>query len=173
MKTIVSLFSILIISSTLLAQNSEVAWSSFNMGFTEWQSGNIMIKSVVGQRFVGTTQQSNNQVISGFFADTLLGGKIVNVNDDEEFPTSYMLWQNYPNPFNPNTKISWQLPVRSQVTLKIYDLLGRVLKILMNEEKEAGHHSVEFTASDLPSGVYFYRLQSGSFIDTKKMLLLK
>jgi len=96
-------------------------------------------------------------------------------------PTGYSLSQNYPNPFNPSTKISWQLPVGSQQTLKIYDVLGNEITTLVDEYKPAGRYEVEFNAANLPSGVYFYQLRavdpsSGSgqgFVETKKMLLLK
>jgi N-acetylneuraminic acid mutarotase len=94
--------------------------------------------------------------------------------------TTYTLEQNYPNPFNPTTTIGFGIlasPNPSKggalVTLKIYDVLGNEVKILINEEKEAGYHLVDFNASELPSGVYFCRIQSGNFIDTKKMILLK
>ena len=99
----------------------------------------------------------------------------VGVEEDQKIQLTlrFFLEQNYPNPFNPSTKISWQLPFRSQVTIKIYDVLGREVKILMNEEKEAGYHSIDFNASDIPSGVYFYRIKAANFIDTKKMVLLK
>jgi len=103
--------------------------------------------------------------------------------DDESYlftPEIFLLEQNYPNPFNPSTKISWQLPVSSWQTLKVYDVLGNEVATLVNGEKEAGYHSIDFNGSDLPSGVYFYQLRtdlssiSGQvFIDTKKMLLLK
>lgn len=95
-------------------------------------------------------------------------------------PEIFELAQNYPNPFNPSTKISWQSPLSSWQTLKVYNVLGTEVATLVNEEKEAGHHSIDFNASELPSGVYFYRIQSSPstssgqvFIDTKKMLLLK
>lgn len=93
-------------------------------------------------------------------------------NEDVDLGT-YNLCQNFPNSFNPNTKISWQSPVSSWQTLKIFDVLGNEVATLFDEEKEAGYHTLEFNANDLPSGVYFYRLQAGSFIDTKKMLLVR
>jgi len=83
------------------------------------------------------------------------------------------LTQNYPNPFNPSTKIKYQIPELSFVTIKVYDVLGKEVTTLINEEKPAGSYEVEFDASRLPSGVYFYRLQAGSFIETKKMILLR
>jgi len=90
-----------------------------------------------------------------------------------DLPTKFTLNQNYPNPFNPNTKISWQSPVGSWQTLKIYDVLGNEVATLVNEEKPAGNYSVEFNASQLASGIYFYRLTVGSFVQTRKMILLK
>jgi len=99
---------------------------------------------------------------------------------DVRLLNKFTLEQNYPNPFNPTTKISWQSPVSSRQVLKVFDVLGNEIKTLVNEEKEAGYHSVDFNASELPSGVYFYRLQvysaSGgtkSFVQTRKMILLK
>ena len=86
---------------------------------------------------------------------------------------SFNLQQNYPNPFNPSTKISWQLPDGSKVSLKVYDLLGREVATLVNEYKQAGKFETEFYSANLPSGVYFYRIQAGEFIDTKKMILTK
>ncbi len=94
---------------------------------------------------------------------------------------SYKLYQNYPNPFNPSTIIRYQVPERSFVTLKVYDILGRLVAILVNEEKDYGIYSIEFSASDIDkniknlyaSGVYFYTLKAGEFISTKKLILLK
>jgi len=88
-------------------------------------------------------------------------------------PTFFELFQNYPNPFNPNTIISWQLPESKFVTLKIYDVLGNEVASPINEEKPAGIFEVEFNATALSSGVYFYSLQAGEFFDVKKMLLIK
>jgi len=88
-------------------------------------------------------------------------------------PVDYTLQQNYPNPFNPVTTISYSLPVKSEVELVIYNALGEEVMELANEEKEAGRYSVEVNATRLPSGIYFYRLQAGSFVETKKMVLMK
>ena len=104
--------------------------------------------------------------------------KIINIVqptgiDDQFLGSSFELLQNYPNPFNPTTKISWQSPVNSRQTLKVFDILGNEVATLVDEEMEAGYHSVDFSASELPSGVYFYRIQAGSFVETRKMMLLR
>ncbi|MCE1164520.1 MAG: T9SS type A sorting domain-containing protein [Bacteroidetes bacterium] len=88
-------------------------------------------------------------------------------------PTKYELTQNYPNPFNPTTKINFAIPKQGLVTMKIYDVLGREVKTLVNEVKQAGNYTVDFNAAEFASGVYFYKLQSGDFSDIKRMILVK
>jgi len=88
-------------------------------------------------------------------------------------PKVYSLSQNYPNPFNPVTKINFALPKQGMVTLKIYDVLGREVRSLVNEVKSAGNYSVDFNASEFASGVYFYRLESEGFSNIKRMMLIK
>ena len=98
---------------------------------------------------------------------------ITNVKNQSVQPSSFTLYQNYPNPFNPTTKIKYQLPEFSNVKLTIYDVLGRQIKTLVNQEKPAGNYEVEFDGTGLPSGVYFYRIEDGKFSDTKKFILMK
>ncbi len=86
---------------------------------------------------------------------------------------TFVLYDNYPNPFNPSTIIRYQLPIISHMTLKVYDVLGRLVKTLVNGNETAGRHEVTFEAGRLPSGVYFYCLTAGSYISMKKMMLLK
>ena len=88
-------------------------------------------------------------------------------------PREYVLEQNYPNPFNPGTKISWQSPVGSRQTLKVYDVLGNEVTTLVDEYREAGKYDVEFNSQGLSSGVYFYRLQTEGFTSTRKMVIMK
>jgi outer membrane protein assembly factor BamB len=90
-----------------------------------------------------------------------------------QIPLMFRLDQNYPNPFNPTTTIRYELPQKSQLTLSVYNVLGQQVATLVNREEEAGHHEVKFDGSNLSSGVYFYRLQAGSFVETRKLLLLK
>ena len=99
---------------------------------------------------------------------------VVGVEDGpNEVPTEFLLSQNYPNPFNPSTSIQYAVSSRQFVSLKIYDVLGNEIETLVNEEKPAGTFEVTWYAESLPSGVYFYKLSAGSYIETKKMLLLK
>jgi hypothetical protein len=88
-------------------------------------------------------------------------------------PTVYSLSQNYPNPFNPVTKISYGLPKSGLVTLKVFDMLGREVAYLVNEVKAAGTYTVDFNASQLSSGVYFYKIEMNGFSDIKKLMLIK
>lgn len=95
------------------------------------------------------------------------------VNEETELVTTYQLHQNYPNPFNPTTKIKFSVPESEVVQIKVYDVLGKEMQTLLNEYKQSGSYEVEFDASNLPSGVYFYRMISGSYLETKKMILLR
>lgn len=94
-------------------------------------------------------------------------------NEEQILPKEFSLNQNYPNPFNPSTNIPFSLPVKSHVLLKIYDLVGREVKLLVSEDLPAGNYSRQWVATGMPSGVYFYRIQAGNYITTKKLLLLK
>lgn len=106
-----------------------------------------------------------------------LTDELLGIEDEQQIPTSAYLEQNYPNPFNPSTKISWQTPVGSWQTLKVYDVLGNEVATLNDEYRPAGRYEVEFQSSagnrQLASGIYLYRLQAGSFVETRKMILLK
>ena len=106
------------------------------------------------------------------FYDTMFP---VNVDDNnyENILKTYILEQNYPNPFNPTTKIIYSVPQTSKVIIKVFDVLGNEIETLINEEKPAGTYELTWYAEALPSGVYFYQLKTGNFIETKKMILLK
>jgi len=92
---------------------------------------------------------------------------------DEYIITDFALLQNYPNPFNPSTSIQYAISSRQFVTLKVFDVLGKEVATLVNEEKSAGSYDIEFNASQLASGVYIYKIQAGDFVQTKKMILMK
>ena len=95
------------------------------------------------------------------------------ISNNTSTPKIYSLSQNYPNPFNPSTSIEYGLPRAGVVKLVVYDILGRVVSTLVNENKQAGSYRVSFNAENLASGVYFYRVESGDFSAVKKMLLIK
>jgi len=98
----------------------------------------------------------------------------VDVKSEEMvIPNEFVMNQNYPNPFNPTTRITYQIPELSFVTLKVFDVLGNEIKTLVNEEKPVGYYEIKFDASSLASGIYIYQLHAGSFIETKKMILLR
>jgi hypothetical protein len=122
----------------------------------------------IGFDFDGDTRSTTTPDIGADELDATPG-----VGNEETLPTEYALEQNYPNPFNPNTIISYQLPVSSEVTINVYDILGNEIATLVDEYKPAGRYEVEFSASTLPSGVYFYQLKAGEFVQTKKMILLR
>jgi hypothetical protein len=109
---------------------------------------------------------------NGTILHTTNGG-VSFVYDEKTQPTEFILEQNFPNPFNPTTTINYSVPQTSQVQIKIFDVLGDEIETLVNEEKAAGTYEVTWYAENLPSGVYFYQLRAGSFVETKKMLLLK
>jgi len=105
---------------------------------------------------------------------------ILNISEVENepsgiVPAQFTLFQNYPNPFNPTTTIKYQIPEISFITIKVYDVLGNEVATLVNEEKPAGEYNVEFRIDnlELSSGIFFYQLQAGNYIETKKMVLLK
>jgi len=98
---------------------------------------------------------------------------IVSEVEEEDYPSEFFLSQNYPNPFNSSTRIKYQIPEMSFVTLKVFDIIGSEIATVVNEEKHPGTYDITWYAKSLPSGVYFYQLKAGSFIETKKMLLMK
>lgn len=98
---------------------------------------------------------------------------LTDVQKEIFIPSQIKLYQNYPNPFNPNTFINFYIPTAGNVTLKVFDTLGKEVTTLVNENKSAGNHSVKFGSNQLASGIYFYQLRAGSFVETKKMILMK
>jgi hypothetical protein len=98
---------------------------------------------------------------------------VTDVGGNHSNPTVFMLYDNYPNPFNPSTTLRYSISEASFTSIKIYDALGNEVSSLVNETKPAGTYEVEFNASDLSSGIYYYTLNAGSFSETKKMILMK
>jgi len=99
--------------------------------------------------------------------------KATSIETITEVPKTFELTQNYPNPFNPSTKIRYSVPQISNVTIKVFDILGNEIETLVNQENPAGTYEITWNAENLPSGVYFYQLRAGNFIEMKKMILLR
>lgn len=101
-------------------------------------------------------------------------GTLTDVNDEQETsPETFELYQNHPNPFNPSTILSYQVPSLSHVSLKIYDILGKEVATLVEDNQEMGKYSVQFNAKNLASGMYIYQIKAGDFISSKKLMLMK
>ena len=98
---------------------------------------------------------------------------ITSIEKETDLPKQYALYQNFPNPFNPYTKIRYSIPEPGRVKISVYNIIGEEIVTLVNREKEVGYYEVEFDGSNLPSGVYLYKLQSNNYTEFKKMILMK
>jgi hypothetical protein len=153
-------------------------------GVWSQQGGKIVGTGAVGEAdqgySVALSADGNTAIVGGFYDNTGAGAAWVFTRSEtpvrEEaanVPSQSVLEQNYPNPFNPSTKIQFSIDNRQLAIVKVIDMLGREVATLVNEVKEPGTYTVEFRASSLASGVYFYRLQAGTYVETKKLLLLR
>jgi photosystem II stability/assembly factor-like uncharacterized protein len=146
-----------------LSTNNGSNWAEVNTGLTYKGIQALMISGsyiYAGADLSGVWRRPLSEMITG-------------VERSSELPAEFKLSQNYPNPWNPSTIIKYTIPKTSRVILKLYDITGKVIKTLVNEEKTAGNYELTIKAGNLPSGVYFYRIQAGSFVQTKKMILIK
>jgi len=184
-------------SATTIGKDVKLSWNTAtevnNFGFEiergSRTSTSLSVTNWEKIGFVNGNGNSNSPKDYSFVDDKVVAGKysyrLKQIDNDGQFEYSktieidvngtkkFKLTQNYPNPFNPTTKISWQSPAASWQTLKVYDVLGNEVRVLVNEFREAGNYEINFDASNLPSGVYIYKLQAGEFIQTRKMTLLK
>ena len=139
---------------------------------------NVNISANTGLRIRNATVDTANVKVHANSGPDIIfevNGILTDVSDEPNgiVPDKFTLYQNYPNPFNPTTIIKYHLPQTSPVTLKIYDVIGKEVKTLVNEKLDAGDHSLTIDAHNLSSGVYFYRIEAGSFVETKKFVVLK
>jgi len=157
-------------------------WFATDAGFASLEDGIVEIQAGEVENWLVISLEIDS--VDNIWLGTYLHGlykfnedgiqRITDVKENTDvLPNEYILYQNYPNPFNPTTQVSYSLPKSSFVQLKIYDILGKEVANLVNEEQQSGNYKVEFNASTLASGIYFYRLQSGSFVETKKLVLLR
>ena len=149
--------------TVFLSTDNGTSWTDVNTGLTE----SVLSLVVFGTNiFAGT---SDGGVWRRPLSEMITSVEQLSTN----LPTNFYLSQNFPNPFNPSTTIGYQLAQGSKVTLKVYNVLGKEILTLIDEYKPRGRYEKEFSAVKLPSGVYFYQLSAGSFVETKKMLLIK
>jgi hypothetical protein len=148
-------------------------WSTLGTGSSNGVNYWVYVLAVVGDEvFVGGGFTLAGGIASTFIARWNSGTSRVEQLSPTA-PKTFLLEQNYPNPFNPSTTIRYQLPVASEVKLEVYDVLGKKIATLVNERQSAGSYQVVWNASGLSSGTYFYRLQAGTFVETKKMIMVK
>ncbi len=159
-----------------IASNAAINWAA--TGFAICTAANDQLKPMIvsngslGAIVVWQDYRSGNNfdIYETGFNTT---GFVAVENSGTISPREFLLSQNYPNPFNPSTVINYQLPTSSNVKISVYDALGRELNVLVNKSQNAGNHNVVWDARNYPSGVYFYRLEAGSFVSNKKMILIK
>ena len=150
----------ILFDSVAVLPTSSLAFSVRNVG-----PGVLLYLDTNGDGITDTVYKPSSYVISSAYD-----------NDDEKEgrgPTNFILNQNYPNPFNPSTVIRYGLPSRAHVILTVFNTLGQQISVLQNGEQDPGYYEVRFDGTNLPSGVYFYRMQAGSYVETKRLLLLK
>jgi hypothetical protein len=147
-----------------VTNNGGSTWVKRNDGMANVPVADLDYRSSDGKVFAATHGR-------GMFSAPL--SDVVSVRDESEFPGNLVLEQNYPNPFNPSTTIDFSLPQTESVNIRVYNTVGAEVYELVNSQLSAGTHSIEFDAGTLASGVYYYRIKAGSFIDVKKMVLLR
>ena len=190
-------------SGVFLSTNNGADWLQINNGLTETYIGSLiasgtdLFAGTSGGVFVSTNNGTNwTQVndglenssvhslavsntdlfagISGGVWKIPLSKTITSVkNNYNDLPTEFTISQNYPNPFNPSTRIDYNLPTDEKVVIKVYNILGKEIAELVNEQQAAGRYSVQFDGSSLSSGVYFYSISAGKYHQTRKIILLK
>lgn len=150
---------------------TNTSWSSFSSALVSAKNAKNQnyLATVSVADALGQAKDTLKSAIDGLVKIVAAGVDAVNGNN----PKAYVLGQNYPNPFNPTTEITYQIPAAGYVSLKVYDMLGREVALLINENKNAGYYNITLNAGNLPSGVYFYKMSSGNYSSVKKFVLMK
>jgi len=152
----------------LMNTSGNIFSAAFNSTQAEVNIGDTIHYRIIAQD-ISVYHNKDSTVLYSFLITQSIGIEPVL----EIISDNYDLYQNYPNPFNPVTRISYSIPKQGLVSLKIYDILGREVKVLVNEIKSRGSYSVDFNATGFPSGIFLYRIESGAFTETKRMSLIK
>jgi Secretion system C-terminal sorting domain len=154
-------------SGVYLSTNNGTSWTAVNTGLTDSYSNIVNVYALVVS---GTNlfAETDGGVFRRPLSEMTSVEKLL-----IDLPKNFNLDQNFPNPFNPSTTISFSIPSKSFVSLKMFDIMGREVATIVAEEMSAGSYSRQWNAANMSSGIYFYRLQAGSFTGTKKLILLK
>lgn len=152
---------------------TKVSNSVFGNGGAIISNDNNRMFVTVGQSITGQSSNESIMTSSGFWYPAIKVISSVEQLQNIGLPKEFRLDQNFPNPFNPTTTIQFALPKRSEVSLRLFDILGRVVATLVDEELQPGEYKVVFEPVGLPSGMYFYRIQTEGFVKTMKLMLLK
>ena len=169
------IYNLVLSGTNLIAQTNAGMFKSFDGGYN-WSSLNLSLDKIIelelcGDNLIALTyahDYSHYQLWKRSFNEL-----ITDLKEEQILPDKFSLSQNYPNPFNPLSTIGYQIPQRSFVSLKVYDILGKEVATLVTEEKPAGRYEVHFNGENFSSGIYFYKLQAGNYSSIKKMVLIK
>lgn len=168
-----------IIEYRFVRENSSIEKVKLDtLNWTGWKMKKISLNLVPGNgsvqfKSINIIQTAKGNLSGRIYFDECLSNIITDIKNNKNLPLEFKLDQNYPNPFNPTTTIKYHISAGSNVTLKVFDMLGREVAVLVDEMKSAGSYQHKFDASGLASGIYIYRLQAGKFIDSKKLILIK
>lgn len=185
MKLLIRMLSTIVLAVGFLLGASpatgqvQLPWISINSGGVCWQSSTSYVACLtIGQTVSGPSQSTNYKVNFGFCQVGIKVGTDVQEIPTSELPSTYSLAQNYPNPFNPSTAIEFTVPVRGDVRVSVYNLLGQRVATLVDQPMSPGTYRTDWNGRDeagnpVASGIYFYRLEAEQFLETRKMMLLK
>jgi hypothetical protein len=163
-------------SANRVAYWDGTSWIALGNGMNGYAANARAIEIMGGDLYVGGYFTSAGNVSANHIAKYSCSSTPTSVEDDRTgntLPQKFLLQQNYPNPFNPTSTIRYEVPEMSFVNISVYDILGREIKVLVNEQKSPGHYQVIFDAKNLASGIYFYTIRTGNFSQSKKMILMK
>lgn len=170
-KNIILAILLLLPTEFILSQN-QISYLVIGSGGGKISGTTNIMNITLGEPMVGKMSSPTNTTYIGFWS-VYQQDVLTAVEGEEELPLQYKLEQNYPNPFNPSTLIKFAVPERSKVLIKIYNITGEEIETLVNEEKDRGWYEIKFNKAGLSSGIYIYRMQAGSYVSTKKMMLVK